>query len=51
VLLSLGGGSIYIAVPGDTTIGYVREDRNITLDARVRVRLLVNDQNAIEVLQ
>jgi hypothetical protein len=51
VLLSLGGGSIYIAVPGDTTIGYVKEDRNVTLDARVRVRLLVNDQAAIQPLQ
>jgi uncharacterized linocin/CFP29 family protein len=51
VLLSLGGGSIYLTVPADTTIGYVRQDRNIILDVRVRLRLLVNDPTAIVPLQ
>jgi uncharacterized linocin/CFP29 family protein len=49
-LVSNGGGPVYVTVPCDTAVGFVKEDRNITLEIKERVRLLVIDPTAVEQL-
>jgi uncharacterized linocin/CFP29 family protein len=50
-LVSNGGGPVYVTVPCDTAVGFVKEDRNITLEVKERARLLVIDPTAVAQLQ
>jgi uncharacterized linocin/CFP29 family protein len=49
-LVSNGGGPVYVTIPCDTAIGFVKEDRNITLEMKERARLLVIDPTAVDQL-
>jgi uncharacterized linocin/CFP29 family protein len=49
-LASLGGGTIYVSIPCDTTIGFVKEDRDFVLEVKERARLLINDVTAVQQL-
>jgi uncharacterized linocin/CFP29 family protein len=49
-LVSLGGGTIYVSIPGDTTIRFVKEDTNFILEVKERARLLINDATAVQQL-
>ena len=52
VVISFGGGTIYITVPVDPTVTWSGEvNRNIELNIVERFRLLVNIEAAVEPLR